>query len=238
MAKSIQATEKKKSRKRQVVITIIGAVILFCTYTLKDVIKEKTKDVSDALQRAEDLFRTEGGQSLLSVHDLNFRMTDEFNQINQLEKNQLLTSDYSNVIRNDLLMAQQMQGNLNTDFDSVSRFLDKFPSGNGDLLAQRDTLRPNIQKTNQQVSELLAKSPQGHDWVRFVQVKLAVVLAAAQEIPVAILGDAVLTRAKQIRERADKIYAFADWGSYCFYILGIGLGLYANLSGATILGGE
>jgi hypothetical protein len=44
-------------------LVIIGAVILVLTYFVKDMLKEKAKDVSASVESGEALYRTESGQS-------------------------------------------------------------------------------------------------------------------------------------------------------------------------------
>jgi len=219
-------------------LTIISAAILLLTYTAKEVVKEKTKDQADSLRSAEALYRSELGLSTLSAQDLAFRTTNQISEINQIKKTESEAQrDYSDVIRNDLVMAQQILGDVNASFDSVSRFMENLPSGAHDLRQVREMLRPGVEKINKNVSELLKPSPT-HDWTRAVQVKVAIVMAATEELPVTVLGDQVMTRSQRVQEACDRMYRFSGWASYFLYAIGVALALYANLSGVKGLGAE
>jgi len=212
------------------VLTIIGAAILLLTYTLKEVVKEKTKDRADALRFAEAQYRSDLGLSTLQINDIVLRQIDQIGEINRIKQTQPGNQDYSKIIKNDEAVAQQLLGSLNSDFGSVARFIDSFPSGAVDLRQARDLLRPNVEKIRNDVSELL-KPVNSHDWDRAVQVKLGIVMVGTQVIPVAVLGDQLLTRSKEVQEACDKLYRLSGWTSYFLYAVGVILALYANLSG-------
>jgi hypothetical protein len=212
-------------------------MILVLTYTTKDFLKEKTKDVSDSLLAAESLYRTENIQSSLSLQEIAYRQINQINQINKAEPaHPNSEKDYSEMIRGDLVTVQQLLGDLNVDFDAVSRFIDKLPSGGASGLRQaRDQIHQNVDITNQQVHDLVKPSPK-HDWYRAVGVKLAIIMIATTEVPVQMLGDSVLTTAHRLQEAADRAYQFTVWSSYLLYVMGVALALYANLSGTQVPG--
>ncbi len=228
MTKKVQQTKAKRAKT----LTIVSAVILVLTYTAKDMVKERTKDLSDSLRSAEALYRTQSGQTGLSVQDLAYRQIGQINQINQIKDTHPEESerDYSDIIRSDLVTGQQVLGDLHVDFDNTSRFIDKLPSGASDLRQARDQIHKNIDDIDKEVADLFKASPK-HDWVRAVGVKLGIVMTATTEIPVLTLGDAVLQRAHQVQEANDKIYGLMVWLSYLLYIGGVALAVYANLSG-------
>lgn len=229
---------KGKSKRRKIVLTIIGAVVLLLTYTLKEVVKEKTKEQADLLRSADAVYRSELSFSTLSMQSFVFRQIDELSMIEQIKKDHVdEKQDYSKIIRNDEVVGQQLLGDLNSAFDSVSHYIDQLPSGAVDLRQALELQRPNISKVNADVSKVLAPATT-HDWIRAVQVKLAIVATGTTEIPVAVLGDRVMTRSQQVQEACDKIYRFSGWASYCLYAAGLLLTLYANLSGNENMGNE
>ncbi len=231
-------THEARSKRRRNVLTIISAAVLLLTYIAKEVVKEKTKDQADSLRSAEALYRSELGLSSLETHDLVFRVINQINEINQINKTQSVKDrDYSDVIKNDVVIAQQILGDVNSSFDSVSRFIDKLPSGADDLRQGRETLRPSVDKINKEASDALKTSP-AHDWTRAVQVKLLIVVLATEEMVVTELGDGVLTRSQQVQEACDKLYRFSGWAATFLFVAGVVLAVYANLSGIKGLGGE
>jgi hypothetical protein len=232
----VQEPKHRRAKpKRRATLTIISAVILVLTYTMHDLAKEKTKDLSDSLRSAEALYRSELGLSILATQDIAYKQLSHIREINAINSQPQRNRDYSDIIGSDLLTLQQVLGDLNSNFDSVSRFLAVFPPGGDDLRKERDLIRASVDKTNQQVKGVL-NSSERHDWVRAVEVKMAIVVAAIQGIPVSVLGDAVLTRSQKFQETLDKLYRFSGWASYVLYCLGVGLALYANLSGTKSLG--
>jgi hypothetical protein len=130
-----------------------------------------------------------------------------------------------------------MLADLKIAVDSVSRLIDALPSvGAKEFRHRLDRLKPDIEKADEQVTETLKPSPK-HDWTRLAQVKLALVATLLAELPVLVLGDAVLTSIQRTREASERLYRFAQWVSYFLYTIGVALGLYAALSGIKGLNG-
>jgi hypothetical protein len=228
----------KKKEKTRVALIITSAVVCFLTFLARDFIKERTKDIADSLQSAENMYLSESAESTRSTQDLTFRITGQLSEINRIKETDP-KHDFSPIIRTDLLICQQVRGDLNGDFDALSRFLDKLPYRADDLKKERENLKSSIDKINQQVSVWITdSSDKRNDWVRASQIKLAIALAGTQEIPVAVLGDAVLTRSREIRERAEKTYQVARWSTLTLIVMGILVALYGALSGTKVLGGE
>jgi hypothetical protein len=105
------------------------------------------------------------------------------------------------------------------------------------LRQQLEQLKSDVEKANQQVDEAVKPSLK-HDWTRLAEVKIAIVSALLQKIPVAVVGDAALTRARAVRESAERISRVASWTGYILYTLGVALTLYAALSGIKGLSGS
>jgi hypothetical protein len=93
------------------------------------------------------------------------------------------------------------------------------------LRQQLGQLRPTIEKVNGEVKEALKPSPK-NDWDRELQVEVALIEVGLAEIPVAVRGDEILTRAEQVKEGSEKLYRFAQGGSYFLYTLSVVLGLF------------
>jgi hypothetical protein len=216
------------------VLAIIGIAILFLTYTIKEVWMDNIKNEADSVRSAEALYRIELGQSVLWLQNLTLIQADRFKEIKQIVSTPLEQNrDYSDVIRHDLVVGSQALGDLNSSAGSISRFLDALPPGADDLREQLGQLRPNIEKVNRDVAQTLKPSPE-NNWKRAVDVKLALISVGLTEIPVAFLGDSVLTRADQVKGAAEKLYRIAQRASYFLYVLGLVLGL---LGGVKAFGG-
>jgi hypothetical protein len=187
------------------------------------------------VESGEALYRTESGQSTLSVQM--FQIQQQFTTMKQAAANQAEESerDYSAVIADDLRRAPQIRAHLNSIVSSLERFIDKLPDARN-LRQQLEQLKPNIVKANQQLDEAVKPSPK-HDWTRLAEVKIAMSICLLQQIPVLLLGDATLTRARTARESAERISEVTSWVGYVLYTLGIALALYGTLSGIKGLGG-
>jgi len=83
-------------------------------------------------------------------------------------------------------------------------FWTHLPPGAGDLRQQLGQLRPTIEKVNGEVKGALKPSPQKNDWDRELQVKVALIEVGLAEIPVAVLGNKILTRAEKVKEGSEK----------------------------------
>jgi len=110
------------------------------------------------------------------------------------------------------------------------------PSRGRNLRQQLEQFKPNVEKANKQVEEVLKPSPK-HDWTRAAEVKIAILGVLTQEIPVAVFGDAALTAARAVKESAEKVNRVASWVGYFLYVLGVALGVYAALHGIKGVGG-
>ena len=144
--------------------------------------------------------------------------------------------DYTLMVMEDLGVLEQRRAQLNVDMDDMSRLLDSLPVGGKDLRKMRDDCKTFVDKTNLGVDEI-KKPGQTNDGNRVIKVKLAVIPVLLAQLDVAVVGDAVLTSVKQVRDAREKVYQFCLWTGYFFYLLGFGLGLYAQLSGIGSLPG-
>lgn len=219
-------------------LAVISALILVLTYFMKDIVKERAKDATSSADSAENLYRTEGGQSRLSLQIM--QMQQQISALQQANAQQSTGAarDYSDAIRSDSVLAQQMLADFKIAADSVSRLIDAVPSVEAKEFRHRlDQLKPSIEMADQQVTETLKPSSK-HDWTRLFQVKLALVDAAIAELPILVLGDSVMTSIQRTRDAYGRLYRFTQWASYFLYTVGVALGLYAALSGMKGLSGS
>src|SRR5882762_2895200 len=181
----------KRTTSRRQTLAIVSAVILLLTFTVREMLKEWAKDVTASAQAGEDIFRTETGQSTLSLQML--QLNQQLSAMKRESTREAVEEqDYSDVIKNDLIMIQQVSAGLNVDVDSVSRLLEKLPFGAAYLRQELDQLKPNIEKAHQQVTEVLKPSLK-HDLSRMLELKLTMITVLAQQLPVIVIGDQALT---------------------------------------------
>jgi hypothetical protein len=229
-------TRKKKSKvaKR---LAITSAMILLLTYAVKEVLKENLKELQGSLASAEAQYRTELDQSTISLQILAVQEQIENLKLESERGRKDPNRDFSGLIAQDTARAQQVRAHLDSSLDSVSRLIDKFPSGAQDLRKLRDQVRQNLEKTDEQITGMLKARPE-HDVGRLVEVKIAMVLTLVQEVPVAVLGDVTLTAAHRVQEAAERLIRVCTWATYILFVLGLGMGLYATLGGHKIEAAE
>lgn len=228
---------KRQKAKIAKVVAIASAVILLLTFLFKEVVKENLKELHEALVRAESQFRTENGQSVISLQILDAQEQIENFKLQGDAGKKGANRDFSALIAQDTARAQEASAHLNSDFDSVSRLIDALPSGAKDLRQLRDETRASVDKANKQVNEMLKPKP-AHDRGRFVEVKIAMVMALLQELPVVILGDAAQTAAHRVQAASEYLIGVCSRAIYFLGFLALSLGLYAAVTGIKSDGPE
>jgi hypothetical protein len=230
--KSKQSTKGKMRTSRK--LAIIMACLLGLSYFFKEVAKDKLKDLQDSLQSADALFRTESGQSVISLQMITNQQQIELLELRREVAKIDLDRDCSDVIPQALAEAAQVRSHVDMDFDSASRLIDKLPNAGG-LLQLRETIRLDIQKMHQ-TTEGMFKPSDKHDGRRYVEIKLGMILELLQGLPVAILGDAALTNARKVQDAVQELYVFCSRAIYVLFAIEFCLGLYMTIVGFK--GGE
>jgi hypothetical protein len=87
------------------------------------------------------------------------------------------------------------------------------------------------------VNETLKPSPD-HDVYRFVRIKMAMVMALLEELPVVVLGDAALSATRRVEEASEYLIRMCSRAIYVLGFLSLALGLYAAISGISANTGE
>jgi hypothetical protein len=220
--------QQAKQKKRRAILTVVAAVIVLLTFVCKEVVVGELKEVSDSLQAAQSNMSTQRNQSEISMQIMTLSEESELDTINAVKASQ----DYSSMILRDSTLARQGLANLNADFDSTSHLIDEllFVDVYGNWRKMRDQTRAAVDKTNKDVNEALVPSP-SHDMSRMARVKFAMIAPLVTELSVIILESSAMTAAQKLQDLIGIIRRFLIRLSYVFYVLGVGLGVYANLSG-------
>jgi hypothetical protein len=178
-------------------LAVASGLLVLLTFVIKEIIKEELKELHDSLANAESQFRLENGQSTIQFQLLAAQEELENSKLLADKERGKKTEDYSPLIAKDTANARQALAHMNADFESVSRLIDAFPSRVKDLRDLRDKSKDAIEKTNKNVEDFLKPRPE-HDVGRFVVVRVAMVMAIMQEIPIAVLADTTLTAAHRL----------------------------------------
>jgi hypothetical protein len=224
--------QQAKQKKRRAILTVAAALIVLLTFICKEVAVGELKEVSDSLQAAQSSVNTQRNESGISMQIMTLSEESELDTINAVTA----SKDYSAMILRDSTLARQALANLNADFDSTSHLIDEllFVDVYGNWRKMRDQTRAAVDKTNKDVNEALVPSP-SHDMARMGIVKVALMRPLVTELSVIILESSAVTAAQRLQDIIGKIRRFLTRLSYVFYVLGIGLGVYAALSGGKAM---
>jgi len=225
----VRRTKKQKAKIAKV-IAIVSAVLLVLIFLLKEILRDNLKDLHDSVAQAEAQFRSESGQAEFSVQLLLAQQQSEILRIQEDQRHNEINADLPALIAQDTAAEQLEWTNLNANFDTVSRLIDKLPSGAKDSQRLREEVRTSIRESSDLAKKTL-NIKTTNDADRFVLVKGALIIALAQEIGVVLLGDAALTRAQQVQDATERLIRMC---SRAFYVLGFCLlviGLYSAVTG-------
>ncbi len=211
---------------------IASGVILILTFIVKEILKENLKGLHDSVAQAESQFRTESGQLTVAGQILLVQQQAETFKFQEeaLKKTPDPNRDYSALIAQDIVSAQQAVSQLNSEFDTVSRLIDALPPEERELRQIRDTLRTSVERVVRDTQGALTPRPD-HNVGRFVQVKMAMVMAFLEELPVVMLGDSALTTAQRVEGESERWIRVCSRAIYVLGLLGLSLGLYAAIAG-------
>jgi hypothetical protein len=223
-----RSTVRRKKAKVAKGLAITSAVLLLLTFVVKEILKEQLKDFRDSIVSAQNQFRNQLDQSTVSTQILTEQQQLEAIQAQERTRNDP-NHDYTLLIQQATAEARQAQAQLNADFDGVSHLIDAIPEAQ-QLRELRSKVEASVQKANQQVDSMLQPKPK-HDLWRYVEVKMAMVMALVQELPVVVLGDAAQNAARRVQEAVEKLIKICNRAIYLLGFLSLGLGLYAAITG-------
>jgi hypothetical protein len=223
--------DRSRKAKTAKILSVASLLIMLLTYLAKEILRDNLKEFHDSLVSAEAQYRTESDQSAISQQIMNLQQQIELVKLGTGGKDP--HRDFSTLIAQDIPQSMQAKTNLDASFDSVSRLIDKFPSGANDVRSLREKVRQQIQPIDNQIADMLKPSAD-HDVRRFVQVKLAMMLALTEQIGVVVLGDATLTAAHRVEDATEKLIRICTGVIYGLFFLGLALALYAALTGVKM----
>lgn len=206
-------------------VAIASAFCVALLFILQSVLKDPMREVESSLATAQSDFRTATGQSTIELQIANLKQQAENAQA--LAERGSPHPDYSPVIAQATQDLAQVQANLNSDFDDVSRLIDALPVAADDLTQQRDQLKQQIANVPQTAEKTAKLLPHDTDVMTFVGLKLRMVEFLVEEIPVLVLGDEAMKRAQTLDWAAKKTINFCDYAIAFFGMLAAGLGIYA-----------
>lgn len=218
----------------------LSVVIVCLTYVFRVILKERLKDLKDAVASAETVFNSETSATAIKLQITKMQMDADQRDSASLKKAKR-TGNFSKFILQGRLDVAQRRAELGIAEQGVIKLLKAFPrrSRNANLKSF-SPIREKIKEALSEAQEVeRASLTAGNDWSQASLLKLQVLKLALVEIQVALFADPVLKRAAALREAAERLYHLCNRIEYFLYAVGIGIAVYASRAGIkTMLGGE
>jgi len=233
---------KPSAERRRRALTIVGALIVFATFIVKEQIRDYLKDLRDSIAGADSLYTLER-----DIGTVEIRMVQIDEEIAAVSARQKIAAagsptvlQYPREIKTATAMIRERDAALQADFDRLSGLAEKLVFGRDalrDPLARMsDAVSKCHEATERKLRELESQDPKDAATLGFLQLDVGYLLIA--EAPVLAAGGAVLEQAKKEEEWLEAAYSWCNLISFLLYLLGWGLGLYGALSGMSAPGSE
>lgn len=220
-----------KAQRKSKILAVIGVAIGIGSYFGKESI--------DAVERTKSSLENElaSYHSSLTAQTTQLQLLDSKQQLERLmqqnsAKNKT-EADYSAMIMSDTASTYQAQAMVQVDIDSVSSLIEAIPFGSKKLRDQLNEISAKISENDRKAKDTLKPSSE-KNWLRAVQIKLALVMTIINELPVAILGDTVITRAKRQAEILGWLISFGRWIVRILFVAAAFLTVYGLFKGIKV----
>lgn len=226
----------KKLRRHNRVLTFVGALVVFGTFIMKDIMRENFKDLVDSLDKAESIYLVRA-----DIRHLETKLYTPQGDPRQLLKQQL---EQSLITQQGGLDALLKHGNRIRDennsrsleLENILEFSAKLHSHEiEDLKRNTQLARVSLDNELQQWRDDLMKSNYDSETPGSRNHLLAVTLPKMWEeerrldTHIDALERAVLEEGRKLKSKNEYWYKIATRASYFFYGLGWALGLFGRL---------
>lgn len=227
--------------RRRRAITIVGALIVFATFVIKDGVREYLRDLKNSLGEADNLYSLEQdvGAVQLQLVALQEEMNGTAVRQKTAEPGGAKNLHYAAEIRSTLAMMKERDAALGDEFNRISRLVQRMPISKAvikDSLQKTDEAITKFHEVAKRKEEEVGSSPQDGEALTTAQVNLAFLVLA--EVPIVSMGSGVLELARSEEENLDAAYDRYTWAALALYALGWGLSFYGVLSGLPAVGNQ
>jgi len=221
-------------------LTWTGALLVFLTFVVKEGLRDNLKELTDSLDREQNVFltRIQTSEMLLGVSRLERRgelleseithkppVRTDFNQV---------FDERINLLGDELRAADAYADGLSR----LSRMMSLGPVDKDDLDTVKKVL-PDFRESYNQLLALVVQAESHHTFespeasrAKIESMRLDLELKAGVTLnTLKNSSDRLLSRMEEQKEKDERRYTWAVWGSYVLYPLGWGLGLIAKLYG-------
>jgi hypothetical protein len=210
-------------------VSVIGALIVFSVFVLKEGIRENAKDVRDAVSNAETVFgirqdiRSTTRQILTEMRDQQYASELHANAKNGART--LALTDAEIMVEIEIQERQILQ-----QLDRINALLERLPKDET-LAAQVESIGRGARAVFEATKRLDSQT----NWTSSLPASAIYTTAHARsdqsQSSVDDFAARVLTYAKDMGHSKDTTYRRVTWASYVLYTLGWALGLAGTLSG-------
>jgi len=222
--------------------TLVGALVVFLTYVVKEIFRERLKNISESLTSTENIYTIHQDTDVLweKLMSLESQLAALGSQGGRADP--ASSANIAKLIQRNAKTLSERVSNASIMFDQTSRLLDKLPSRQRHLRSERDRLAIELEDMKKAVKA--TETAVGHTatgagsadplktLTELAQQSLPIVQAGLVQIKIAVLSDQVLETARSARKGAETLYTYCTWASYLLYAIGFTLALLAQLRGA------
>lgn len=221
-------------------LTILSGVIVGLSFLVREILREKLKDLKERIADAEKTFSNETSSQALQAQLSSMQIDMQTANSKAALAKARRTENYSKFVLQDQLNVAQRRAQLRNAEESVLRLLRVLPKRTREANIQLfSPLQTKVKQAMAEAIEVEKASSKRKDWGQLALLKTHIMKLALAEIEVALFADGVLKVAKQAREAAEVLYRICNRTWYLLFALGLGLATYANLTHIKgLVGGE
>ncbi len=142
-------------------------------------------------------------------------------------------ADFRAMITSDTASVYQAEAMVQEDIEGVRSLIEALPFGSGKLREQLNEINAKVSENDRKSKDTL-KPSSDNNWQRAVQIKLALVVTIINELPVAVLGDTVITRAKHQAEILGWVISLGRWIVRILFVAAAFLTVYGLFKGIKV----
>jgi hypothetical protein len=241
---------KRFLKRRDRLLTVVGAIIVFVTFIIREGAREHLKEVADLLGGAQSTYTLLDNIAYATTNDMS---SESFGFITTLN-DMLPTLQHANWDEIEIAMRQLLfkSQSIFPRFLSISDFRLQQLSSLTEVLKNGQTLELRVSKQLKRVEELqtdFAKMPrltptdiadQKNKKAAATMEQFIAAMPTLEEFlnELVPLQNDVVSEARKEKEGAERWYTRCTWASYFLYTLGWGLGLIGKVYGVGGTGGE
>jgi ABC-type transporter Mla subunit MlaD len=206
-------------------LSLVGALIVFSTFVIKDAIRQDVKDTVDSLQAAEDVFvtRSENQAAAMTLASIKAYVENLSNK----------TDSALDYLDDELSGVQEMVLQGKRNLDNLKRMIDKLPGTNAPLISSLHKLEGNYDAVFESTKTVSQGVADGLIRMERRAERIAAVGNQTSDLLIEIqtFADKVIETSDEVRKAEERKYRRYTMLSYFLYAIGWSLALFGRLFG-------